>query len=354
MWMDDDIQNLNFLNKDLFMAAKNFGEKSDILRLELINMFGGLYVDTDYECLKPLDIFHYCNSFYVSSAGVGVCGLGIVNALIGASPGHPLIRQLVNSIKSVVHMPILSQRSGPMYFTKIFFENVEQSPKDVVMYPAAYLASKGDISYAIHWFDASWLKPSGLAQKIVHDPRLEKSLTPIFLKKKFKSKHFRIFPKLYYDVWEELFNKLEQRTIVELGACDFIVDLRMDLQDINYKGISPVKFLALQQRLLYNEHNNRVYWWKNWLIEELPRCGLLIIGDSMEYLSYKDCLTLLQKTGDCDPEFFIIAHNNDEINIETELGTQRSLNMCQAPFNLPEPDKIITLQKKTYGLWKNR
>ncbi len=353
MWMDEDIQNLNLVNKDLFLTAKNYGEKSDILRLELINMFGGLYVDTDYECLKPLDAFHYCNSFYVSSAGIGECGVGIVNALIGASPRHPLIGKLVHSMKAAAHMPMLSQRSGPMYFTKIFFENVEECSKDVVMYPADYLAAHGGISYATHWFDASWLNPSGLNQRILHDSRLEKTLTPLFFKKKSGGKYPRIFPKLYYDIWTGIFEQLKNRTIVELGVTNFIVDSRMDLGDLKYIGISPVKFLALQQRLFYNDHANRVYWWKNCLVEGIPQCGLLILGDCMEYLSYADCMTLLQKVAYCDPEIVIIAHNSAQNNSDTELGQQRSLNMGQAPFNLPNPDKIITIEKKTYGVWRN-
>ena len=312
-----------------------------------------MYVDTDYECLKPLDVFHYCNSFYVSSAGVGNCGIGIVNALIGASPHHPLMNKLVHSMKGASKKPILSQRTGPMYFTKIFFENVEQFQKDVVMYPAHYLASDDSRSYAHHWFDASWLKPNGLNKKISHDSTLEKSLTPLFFRKKSDG-YFNMFQKPCGDTWKELCAQLHDHTVVELGACNFIVDSMMNSNDFNYIGISPIKFLALQQRLVYNDHHNRVYWWKNWLQEEIPHCGLLIIGDSMEYLPYAECYTLLQKIADVDPEFFVIAHNDAQKNNDIELGQSRVLNMCREPFNLPEPDKIISMQGKTYGVWKNK
>jgi hypothetical protein len=306
-----------------------------------------------------LDKFNLCNSFYISSAGVGRCGIGVINALIGASQGHPLIQKMVSSMKKAAHKHILSERTGPMYVTKIFFENVGKFQKDVVMYPSTYLAShpqcdrnnKGN--FAIHWFDASWLKPSGLGQKIPNDPTLEIGLTPLYLKKKSKSTVMSSFLGLRYSDCEDIFKNLKHRTIIELGACNFLIDAKMDLKDLKYTAITPVKFLALDQRLLYNNHANRVYWWKNWLQEAIPHSGLFIVGDSLEYLPYKDCLTLLQKMAGSNPEFFIIAHDKSQHNRDTNLGKSRSLNMCQAPFNLPQPDKIISIGKKSYGVWNN-
>lgn len=359
MWMDHDMQNLNLVNKDLFKRVHNYGEKADILRLELINMFGGLYIDTDYECLQPFDKFNLCNSFYICSVGVGICGIGVNNGLIGASQGHPLIQKLVHSMKSAANKPGLTERTGPIYVTRTFFENVAQFQKDVVMYPAPYLASHPQCDrnnkehYAIHWFDASWLRPQGLREKIPHDPTLEIGLTPLYFEKKSKSTVMSPFLGLRYNDCAEIFSRLNNRTIIELGACSFLIDAKMDLGDLKYTGISPVKFLALDQRLLHNNRTNRVYWWRNWLREEIPHCGLLLIGDSLEYLPYEDCLAVLQKMAGSNPEFFIIAHDTSQKNNETKLGKARSLNMCKAPFNFPQPDKIITVGKKRYGVWNN-
>lgn len=359
IWMDHDLPYLSLFNKDLFMAAKNLGEKSDILRLELLNMFGGLYVDTDYECLQSFEPFNYCNSFYASSAGIGHNGMGLINALIGASPRHPLLEKLVTSMKAAASMPILSQRSGPMYFSKIFFENTENMQKDVVMYPAVYftpdpkIARNNKRTYAIHWFDASWVKPSGLNQKMPYDPRLEKGLTPAFFKKNGAGKFSKLYPKLYYDIWSDIFSQLNKKSIVELGVSNFIIDSRMDIQDLRYIGISPVKFLAIQQRLSYMDYENRIYWWKDVLKDTLPQCGLLIIGDMMEYLPYKDCIALSDNLKQCEAEFIIIAHDEKATNVDTQLGNMRSLNICQEPFNFAKPDKLVTINKKVYGIWKN-
>ena len=62
-------------------------ERADILRLELLHRHGGVYLDADFECLKPIDQL---------LEGVTCC-LGLLdsgrvsNAVIGAVPGHPLL-----------------------------------------------------------------------------------------------------------------------------------------------------------------------------------------------------------------------------------------------------------------------
>ena len=38
--------------RDVFERAINPGMKSDIFRYEILKQIGGLYVDTDFECLK--------------------------------------------------------------------------------------------------------------------------------------------------------------------------------------------------------------------------------------------------------------------------------------------------------------
>lgn len=58
LWTDKDIENLELINKELYDKAPNPGEKSDILRLELLYKFGGVYLDTDCELVQPLDELH--------------------------------------------------------------------------------------------------------------------------------------------------------------------------------------------------------------------------------------------------------------------------------------------------------
>ena len=53
------------LNEKQFLQAKNFGCKSDIARYEILHKFGVIYVDTDFEALKPIDLKFMTQSFVV-------------------------------------------------------------------------------------------------------------------------------------------------------------------------------------------------------------------------------------------------------------------------------------------------
>ena len=65
LWTDAEVADLDLINRDLYDASLNYGEKSDILRYELLYRYGGMYADTDFESLKPLDTLHYSYDFYI-------------------------------------------------------------------------------------------------------------------------------------------------------------------------------------------------------------------------------------------------------------------------------------------------
>lgn len=66
LWREADIENWDFATKDLFNKASSYQEKADILRYEILNKFGGLYVDMDYKAIKPMDELHCLYNFYGS------------------------------------------------------------------------------------------------------------------------------------------------------------------------------------------------------------------------------------------------------------------------------------------------
>ena len=86
LWTDAEIEKLNLVNKRLYNACKSYGAKSDIARYEILYRYGGLYVDCDFECLQPFDIFHHGCDFYAScdNSENGAI-IRITNALIGVN-----------------------------------------------------------------------------------------------------------------------------------------------------------------------------------------------------------------------------------------------------------------------------
>src|SRR5271157_4561121 len=50
LWTDENIKDLDLINKEIFDKQINMGSKSDILRYEILKKYGGIYFDTDFEC----------------------------------------------------------------------------------------------------------------------------------------------------------------------------------------------------------------------------------------------------------------------------------------------------------------
>uniref|UniRef100_A0A0G4I5X9 Alpha 1,4-glycosyltransferase domain-containing protein n=1 Tax=Chromera velia CCMP2878 TaxID=1169474 RepID=A0A0G4I5X9_9ALVE len=98
LWRHADVESLKLRNRSAYEEAENFAHKSDILRLELLSQFGGVYVDVDYECVGSLRELceSGCFGFFCGAANVG--GVELNNGLMGASPGHPFVSVLMDRI----------------------------------------------------------------------------------------------------------------------------------------------------------------------------------------------------------------------------------------------------------------
>ena len=85
-------------NQDLYDRAEEITQhvgqlRSDLARYELLWRFGGVYVDCDLEALRPFDALLDAPAF----AGWERQGRHVNNACIGAVPGHPLMRALIDA-----------------------------------------------------------------------------------------------------------------------------------------------------------------------------------------------------------------------------------------------------------------
>ena len=53
LWTENEIKELELYNSDLYEKEKDYACKVDILRYEILNKFGGVYVDADVVLLNP-------------------------------------------------------------------------------------------------------------------------------------------------------------------------------------------------------------------------------------------------------------------------------------------------------------
>lgn len=134
LWTDAEIAKLKMRNKALYDLAENYGEKSDIVRLEILYQYGGLYVDTDFECLN-IEIFNDLHRGFDFYIGFEPLEHGFTNkfnmnkfcnALIGSAIGHPLMHDFIENIQAnyLAYRKCCTaiQRTGPSYLTRIIWE----------------------------------------------------------------------------------------------------------------------------------------------------------------------------------------------------------------------------------------
>ncbi|MFC1842062.1 glycosyltransferase family 32 protein [Candidatus Dependentiae bacterium] len=169
-----DVKNINFDNRKFFDKTRNYGQRSDILKWEVVYRFGGVYIDVDYECLKPLDMLHHMYDFYTGIQPLDTSFIQLGAALFAARAGHPILKHCVETIHADWHNPQIVVSTGPLHFTKSFCETPIQSKFVNVALPASYfypcgydeqkLPRKNWIkpeSFAVHHWAGSWLKPEG-------------------------------------------------------------------------------------------------------------------------------------------------------------------------------------------------
>ncbi|MBU6446843.1 MAG: hypothetical protein KGQ49_05540, partial [Verrucomicrobia bacterium] len=179
LWTDADVQDFPFTNRERFEKAVNVGEKADIFRYEILNVYGGLYVDTDFECVRPFDVFHHLLDFYTGILGAYADGqeVHIGNSLIGTVPHHPIIQSCLKEIgrkppgKNADEVQAVS---GPGCFRRAFFKYCEEGGYRNVAFPFTFFyplpphERSGHLdgivknswiepeTFGIHYWDTSW------------------------------------------------------------------------------------------------------------------------------------------------------------------------------------------------------
>jgi len=105
LWTDSELEDLNLELQDLIEASPNFAEKSDIIRSELLDRFGGVYLDVDMDPFHSLDELHKKYDFYCGIENPHKIAttnnrlwLGI--SIIAAAPRHPVIKRWKELIRS--------------------------------------------------------------------------------------------------------------------------------------------------------------------------------------------------------------------------------------------------------------
>jgi len=95
VWQDPVKKN-NFLLEGYWEKTKSGAQFADLLRLDLLYRFGGVYVDGDLRLFRPLDSLIERFEFFIASED----GVRPTNALMGARKDSPVLRYLIDHLRT--------------------------------------------------------------------------------------------------------------------------------------------------------------------------------------------------------------------------------------------------------------
>jgi hypothetical protein len=178
-----------------YATSANWGEKSDLLRFEILFSEGGVYVDHDANCLIPFESLHATYDFYcgLEAPHPPVAGyrLTVGNGVIGARPGHPTVQKTIEVMKghwdmlarkypgtdSFSRTQIVMERTY-LALTKAVSGSLNRDGRTDIVLPAAYFFAKPGITplYSRHFFANAWADVDNVPKETVRNVRREISL----------------------------------------------------------------------------------------------------------------------------------------------------------------------------------
>lgn len=133
LWSDKEIEEIGknqWLNWDIYLSDITYHGRSDLLRLEILANYGGVYLDCDVHLKKPeifLDIIESPHSGFILCQDVpsgwvpAWDSLVASTAFIASSVDHPNIKHLINIYGQYwtqkMYLPV-SQRGGPFFVSR--------------------------------------------------------------------------------------------------------------------------------------------------------------------------------------------------------------------------------------------
>lgn len=157
LWTEDDLPD-DPVRPEVLERLRMPVERADILRLEILNRHGGVYVDTDVECLRPVDDALAGHDF------VGVCLKPgrMTNTFIASAPGHPLVERALREARPLevywtqtAEPDALKQVAGPPMLRRL----VKDYPDAELLEPPAFFPStpeERERAIGVHHLARSW------------------------------------------------------------------------------------------------------------------------------------------------------------------------------------------------------
>ena len=177
LWTEDDLP-ADPIRPEILERLRVPVERADILRLEILYRHGGVYVDTDVECMRPMDDLIAGRNF------VGVCLKPgrMTNTFIASVPEHPLLERALREVRPLevywtVSAPpdALKEVAGPPLLRRL----VRYYPDVELLEPSVFFPStreERERAIGVHHLARTWHNvPAMRAAMELAESRLEEA-----------------------------------------------------------------------------------------------------------------------------------------------------------------------------------
>jgi len=162
------------------------------------------------------------------------------------------------------------------------------------------------------------------------------------------------------EIFPSFFKELGVKSILDVPCGDFNWMRHVDLSGIHYIGGDIVPELVAKDNEKYKSENVE-FRELNIITDDLPKVDLILCRDCLVHLNFESGMKALQNFKRSGSTYLLTTTFTDRPKNEDLFGIWRTLNLQKAPYNLPEPFKLINekcpqdngaFADKSLGLWK--
>ena len=153
-----------------------------------------------------------------------------------------------------------------------------------------------------------------------------------------------------------LIQELSIQSLLDAGCGDANLIRHMDIGSLQYTGLDCVPSMITRNQQFFQNTSHMQFNVCDILNDPLPPADLILCRDVVHYLPNPLIKKLIENFIQSGSTYLLITHNlyaPDSANTPTDLGIFRPVNLCQQPFNHPEPLRIILEDEygKSLALW---
>ena len=163
LWTEDDLPELGIGARERERVRPRT-ELSNLMRYEVLRRYGGVYVDTDVDCLRPLTPLLRGIEAFAALEAPGRVG----NAILGSVAGHPVFERAARLARLTLGVGAHSgDANGPYFFTLLLEQELDHESNVAIFgaelfypYPWNELERRGEAfpdAYTVHhWALSRW------------------------------------------------------------------------------------------------------------------------------------------------------------------------------------------------------